>query len=69
MSGYTEADLTKLQAALASGVRVVRFEDGRQVEYQSLADLVRAIGIVQGALATAVGARVTHVNPTYNKGV
>lgn len=68
MSGYSEADLTKLRAALASGVKSVTFDDGRRVEYQSLDDLVRAIGIVERSL-TGSAMRVSHFNPRYSKGV
>ncbi len=64
---YSEADLVKLRAALSSGVRSVRFEDGRQVEYQTVAELVQAIGIVERALIPAAS-RVTHFNPVYSKG-
>jgi hypothetical protein len=64
---YSQTDLATLRSALASGVRSVRFEDGRQVEYQSVSDLIRTIGVVERALVP-VASRVSHVNPIYSKG-
>ena len=41
MPEWTSADLARIDAAIASGVKSVRFED-KTVEYQSIADLKAA---------------------------
>jgi hypothetical protein len=43
---WSASDLTALDAAIASGVQEVRFSDGRQVRYASMADLLRARSLV-----------------------
>ncbi|HEX8382441.1 MAG TPA: hypothetical protein VF592_03600 [Sphingomonas sp.] len=56
---YTEADLTKVRAAISSGIRRVTFADGRSTEYQNLDQLLAAEKAIEGALAdgAAVGQR------------
>jgi len=49
---YTTTQLAALQAALASGELSVEY-DGKKVQYRSVAELERAIAVVQGALETA----------------
>jgi hypothetical protein len=46
---YTTTQLAALQAALASGELSVEY-DGKKVGYRSVAELERAISVVQGAL-------------------
>lgn len=48
---WTQDDLTKVRAAIASGVQSVRYSDGRQVNYQSLADLLAAEKEIRAQLA------------------
>ena len=51
---YTQAQLATLQAALASGVLRVQFED-RVIHYRTMAELREAIQIVEDALAVDSG--------------
>ncbi len=48
--GYSADDLARLRLALTSGEKRVRFADGREVEYRSIAEIKSAIGIVEHAL-------------------
>lgn len=49
-----EAALAALKAALAKGVRVVQF-NGRRTEYNSPADIEKAIAYFEGQLESAGG--------------
>lgn len=52
---WSASDLTALDAAIASGVAEVTFSDGRRVRYASVADLLRARGVVSAEVnASAV---------------
>ena len=53
---FTEDDLSRIEKAIAKGVRVVQFAD-RRVEYGSMPDLLRARSEIQRALATMEGSR------------
>ncbi len=48
---YTQADLNRLQAAVADPARKVRFDDGREVEYRTMQELNSAIATVSSDLA------------------
>jgi hypothetical protein len=56
MADATQADLDRLQKAYRSGVLKVRYANGEEVDYRSLADLGRVIAQVQQALAAAANA-------------
>ena len=43
---FTAADLTTLDAAIASGAAEVRFSDGRQVKYQTMDAMLRARSMI-----------------------
>jgi hypothetical protein len=58
---YTEADLTRLQQALARGTTRVTV-DGKTVEYRSTAELREAIRTVRAELAEQAGAAPTRVS-------
>lgn len=49
---YTQADLDALDAAIASGEKIVRVEN-RLVEYRSIEELKAARGHVQQVLSTS----------------
>lgn len=49
---YTESDLIRLKRMQASGVLRVT-ENGRTIEYRSMADLERAISAVEAELGTS----------------
>ena len=51
----TQATLDALNAAIASGVRSVRFQD-RTVEYQSIDDMIKAASYIYGLLYPGAGA-------------
>lgn len=52
---FTQTDLVNIRAAIASGVMKVRYADGREVTYQSGADLRAAEQLIMDALASAPG--------------
>ena len=62
---FTQNDLDVIDAAIASGALRVKYKD-REVQYQSLADLLTARSIIASALGT--GGR-GHVYPVHSKGV
>lgn len=68
-SGYTQAQLDALTAALASGELRVSYE-GHSVEYRSIADLERAIQIVRDGLLSDAGTPRSRMLRAYsNKGI
>ncbi len=55
---FTSADLVKVDAAISTiaiGAKVVRFADGRSVEYTSMAELERARSLIINELAKQGG--------------
>lgn len=50
---YTQTDIDNLQKVIASGVLRVRFEDGRERTYQSLADMRSALREIKAEVAGA----------------
>jgi hypothetical protein len=58
---YAQSDLDRLDAAIASGVLVVKYADGSTVTYRSLDELRTARGIV--AAAMTANASQTRGNP------
>jgi hypothetical protein len=55
----TTADLTAIETAIASGVLRVRFSDGREVQYQSLTDLLKAREFIKNDLTQSGGTAST----------
>lgn len=49
----TQADLDTLNAAIRQGERLVRFADGRSVEYRSVAELIAARNDAAAEIARA----------------
>lgn len=47
------ADLDALRGVIASGTRKVRYADGRDLTYSTIADLERALARVESELAQA----------------
>lgn len=58
---YTQADLTAINEAIASGASEVRFADGRMIRNRSLADL-RSI---RDEIAAEVGPQPEAIRTTY----
>jgi len=50
---YTQADLDAIKAHIATGELSVTFDDGRQVVYRSMNDLLRAKRVIEDELAQA----------------
>lgn len=50
---WTQTDLDRIEAAIASGVLTVRFADGRMVTYASMPDLLAVRTAMAGALNAA----------------
>lgn len=48
---FVSSDLDKLERAIADGVLRVAFADGRRVEYNTVADLMRARDMVRTEIA------------------
>lgn len=51
---WTQADVDALKAAIATGIRRVRYND-REVEYQSIDQMQAALGLMAQEVATATG--------------
>jgi hypothetical protein len=50
----TADDILKLEAAIASGAKIVEYESGnerRKVEYRSQTDMERALGVLKAKIA------------------
>jgi len=60
---WTEADLATLNQAIATGASKVRFADGREVTYRSLADMRSTRDEIAAALGlTAEAPRTTYAS-------
>ena len=54
---WTQSDLDKIEKAIATGARRVRFQT-HEVEYQSTADMLKARDVIAAALAADDGGGV-----------
>lgn len=55
---WTTTDLDTIKTAIARGVLRVRYSDGSQIDYASMADLLKAKAVIEGELASvAAGGR------------
>lgn len=65
---FSQTDLDAIDRAIASGVLRVEFAD-RRVEYQSMADLLRARAAIAGAVTQSSGTpMVRQIRPIANNG-
>ena len=48
---WSQADLDTLKQAIAIGAKSVRFADGRETEYRSLAEMLRTVDLITAELA------------------
>jgi hypothetical protein len=55
----TQDDLNAIQTAIARGESKVRFADGREVTYRSVAELRQAYGFLQGQVSSVGITRTT----------
>lgn len=44
---FTQSDVDKIKSGLVGGVRRIRFEDGRETEYRSVAEMKEALRLAQ----------------------
>ena len=61
---FTSADLATIDAAIATGALRVKFADGREVAYQTGADLLRARALIASEISASAStppARMTRV--------
>lgn len=64
---FTSTDLATIETAIATGALKVRYADGREVTYQSAADLLRVRGLILSDINASAAApvsrttRVVHV--------
>ena len=52
---WTSTDLEAIETAIASGTSRVKFSDGREVEYRSVPDLLKARDAIKQAIAATAG--------------
>lgn len=73
MATWTEADVTALKAAVASGVLTVTYGGGgtpsRTVTYQSLDSMRRLLAEMTASVAADAGTRTTYRLASTRKGV
>lgn len=62
---WTTTDLTKLEAAIASGIKTVKYAD-KEVTYNSLDEMVRARALIRKELGQTK--KNTRVYATFDKG-
>lgn len=67
---FTSTDLDSIKTAIASGELSVRFADGREVTYRSMADLRSAKAMIEAELGVDGGAtkRIRQVRLYSSKG-
>jgi hypothetical protein len=67
---WTQADLDKLDAALASGsaLQTITFAD-QSFTFRSIDEMLKLRGIMQQALNAAAGTATTHRVAAFSKGV
>lgn len=56
---WSQSDLDKLSEALAAGIQRVRYSDGREVTYQTTADMLKVRDQMKAELAAAA----SQINP------
>jgi hypothetical protein len=52
VAAFSTADLNRINRAIASGALVVRYDDGRQVTYRSMDELLQARAAIERDLAS-----------------
>jgi hypothetical protein len=60
---WTTTDVETIEAAIVSGQSRVKFADGREVEYRSIPDLLKARDAIKMAVSGAAGGTMA----TYGK--
>lgn len=52
---FTQTDIDKLKAAIGTGARKVRYSDGREVEYRTLAEMREVLTMMQADVSSSSG--------------
>lgn len=65
-TSWTAGDLAALERAIATGARVVKYENF-ETEYRSLKEML-ALRDMMRAEVGGSAPRVTHIQPTYSRG-
>ncbi len=52
-TSWTQADITKLERAIATGTRKVVYETMGSVEYHSMDEMLKALDVIRRAVAAA----------------
>lgn len=52
---FSQSDIDELKAGIATGARRVRYADGREVEYRSLADMRDTLRLMQADVVQGQG--------------
>lgn len=66
-TNFTQADLERLDRAIATGTMVVEFSDGRRIEFSTFDELVQRRHFVERQLAQEAGRQRLYTK--YRKGV
>lgn len=64
--GWTYADLQRIDDAIASGTKIVKYQD-REVEYPSITELLAAKAAIEQALAVQNGTTQIRMVQMYTK--
>ncbi len=65
---FTQSDVDSLKSAIARGARRVRI-NGEEVEYASMAELMRALALVEQEVAGAVRGAFSVTYPNTGRGL
>lgn len=65
---FSQTDLDRIEAAIASGTLTVKYAD-KQVTYQSLTDLMKARDLIRKSLGAISKTGFGYITSTYNKGL
>lgn len=63
----TQSDADAIKAAIASGVRRVKFADGREVEYRTVDEMMQALALANADIAAASGANTRSSIATFGR--
>lgn len=58
----TQADIDRLEAAIARGELKVRAADGSEITYRSVAEMIAAVAFMQNRMSTPAMQRTTYAS-------
>lgn len=65
---FSQTDLDRIEAAIASGTLTVKYAD-KQVTYASMADLMKARDLIRKQMGVTSKTGFGYIKSTYNKGL